>query len=181
MSARSVARQYASALFSVAHAAGTWQAIDEQLQAFTALVDGHDELRQVFTSPAVTRQQRQAIVRDLAGRAGLAPELSRLLELLAENGRLPLLADVATAYRARVMEAEGVMTAEVATAFPIDDARQQALASALSQATGRRVEVTGRVDPAMLGGAIATVGSVVYDGSLMHQLERMRQQLTAQG
>jgi F-type H+-transporting ATPase subunit delta len=181
MSGRSVARQYASALFSVTYAAGTWQAVGEQLQAFTELVQGHDELRQAFESPAVGRQQRQAIVRALAERAGLAPELGRLLDLMAENGRLLILSDVAAAYRERVMDAEGVMTAEVATAYPIDEARQRALASALSQATGRRVEVTGRVDPAMIGGAIARVGSVVYDGSVAHQLERMRQQLTAQG
>src|SRR5688572_30081673 len=163
MSARSVARQYAGALFDVAHRAGSWQSIGTEIREFAALVQGHDELRQIFDSPAVGRREQRAIVGALAERAGLAPELGRMLDLLAENGRLSILGEVAAAYQARVMDAEGVMTAELATAFPLDDVRQQALAAALSQATGRRVEVTGRVDPAMIGGVVAKVGSVVYD------------------
>lgn len=181
MSARSVARQYANALFSVARQADRWQPIDDQLQSFAALVRDHAELRQVFDSPAVPREARRALVAELADRAGLDAELRRLLDLLAENGRLSILQDVADGYRERVLEAEGVMTAELVTAYPLDDTRQQALARALSQATGRRVEVTGRVDPSMIAGVVAKVGSVVYDGSVTHQLERMRQRLVAEG
>jgi len=54
------------------------------------------------------------------------------------------------------------------------------LASALGAATGRRVEVTGRVDESILGGVIAKVGGTVYDGSVASQLERMRQRLVTE-
>lgn len=180
MSARSVARQYANALFSVAHQAGRWKEIDNELRAFVELVDGHAELQQVFESPAVPRDRRKALVAALAERGALSPELRRLLDLLAERGRLGILHDIADLYHERVMDAEGVVTAELVTAFPLDDERQRALADALGRATGRRVQVTSRVDPSVIGGVIAKVGSVVYDASVTHQLERMRQRLAAE-
>src|SRR5690606_8635516 len=116
----------------------------------------------------------------LAERGALSPELRRLLDLLAERGRLGILHEIADLYHERVMDAEGVVTAELVTAFPLDDERQRALADALGRATGRRVQVTSRVVPSLIGGVIAKVGSVVYVASLTHQLERMRQRLAAE-
>jgi F-type H+-transporting ATPase subunit delta len=179
VSARGVARQYALALFTVAARAKSEQSVGRELDAFAELVDSHDELRAALSSGAIPRADKRALVTALAGRVGLSGEVARLVELLADNGRLPLLADIAREYRRRAMEADGRVTAELVTALPIDDARRDALAAALGQATGRQVEVTGRVDPAMIGGAVARVGSVVYDGSVASQLERMRRGLVA--
>jgi F-type H+-transporting ATPase subunit delta len=78
------------------------------------------------------------------------------------------------------MEAAGVVMAELVTAAPLGDDREAALAHALGQATGHRVDVTGRVDESIIGGVVAKVGSVVYDGSVSRQLERMRQRLSAE-
>ena len=70
-----------------------------------------------------------------------------------------------------------VLPADVVTAVPLDDARRAAVAKALTQAAGCAVTLNERVDPAIIGGMIARVGSTVYDASVTRQLEKMRQQL----
>lgn len=180
MSLRSIARQYANALFSVVEKSGRIDDIDRDLTAFVALVETHPELRTALESPAVNAKQKRAVVDAVLAQAGeVSIEVRRLLELLADGDRLALVDEIAALYRTRAMEAAGVVNAELVTAHPVDEQRQAALATALGRATGRRVELTGRVDPDIIGGAVARVGSVVYDGSVAHQLERMRQQLSS--
>lgn len=179
MSARSIARNYATALFAVAERNGRTEAVGREVSAFAELVSGSAELRTTLASPVVNVAQKRAIADALLERIGAGTETRRMFELLAENDRLSLIGAVAAIYQERVLEASGVVKAELVTAVAIGDDRQAALAEALGRAAGRRVELSGRVDPDIIGGAVARVGSVVYDGSVTRQLERMRQRLSA--
>ena len=92
------------------------------------------------------------------------------------TGKLAL-SGLATAFRERLMEYRRIVRAEVTTAEPLGAARLAELEQRLAAATGRRVTMTTRVDPALIGGAVARVGSVVYDSSIATQLERIRERL----
>jgi F-type H+-transporting ATPase subunit delta len=100
-----------------------------------------------------------------------------LLRLLADRDRLGLLAEVGHAFAERLLELRRVVPAEIVTAVPLGETRRAALAEALARATGRTVTITERVDPAIIGGVVARVGSLVFDGSITRQIERMREQL----
>ena len=106
--------------------------------------------------------------------------MSRLLGLLADRDRLAMVADVADAFGERVMKAKRIVPAEVVTAVPLGEASRAALTAALGRAAGAEVTMTERVDPAIIGGVIAKVGSVVFDGSVTTQLARMKQKLVAE-
>jgi F-type H+-transporting ATPase subunit delta len=67
--------------------------------------------------------------------------------------------------------------AEVVTAEPLSDDRAQAVERGLAQASGRNVQMTVRVDPSLIGGAVARIGSTVYDASVATQLQKIRQRL----
>ena len=41
------------------------------------------------------------------------------------------------------------------------------------------MQLDTRVDPGIIGGAVARIGSTVYDGSITRQLERMKETLTS--
>ena len=75
------------------------------------------------------------------------------------------------------MDHRHVVRAEVTTATPIDAARVAAIQRSLAEVTGRTVTMATKVDPAIVGGLVARIGSTVYDGSVTRQLERMREQL----
>ena len=178
MTPRSVARRYGAALFDVAVKAQALDAVERDLSAFVRLIATHDELRRVFDAPGIAPQKKRAVVDALLAAAGpIQAEVGRLVRLLADRGRLSLLPDVNGAFAERLMDERRVVSAEVITAAPLGDASKAALSEALGRATGRTVMLTERVDPGIIGGVIAKVGSVVYDGSVTRQIERMRDQL----
>ncbi len=67
--------------------------------------------------------------------------------------------------------------AEVRSAVPLDDAQVKRLAEVLSRATGKQVEVKVIVDPAVMGGLVATIGDTVIDGTVRHRLEKLKEQM----
>lgn len=180
MSTRASAARYARALFDVAVAESTPDQAAEDLGAFASLLDRHPELRRVLTSPATPKQAKIGVMRAVTTRAGLSSPVAKLLVLLAERDRVALLPDLMAVYNDRLMEHHRVVRAEITTAAPLDAARVAQIERRLGTATGRRVVVSARANPALIAGVVARIGSVVYDGSVATQLETMRQRLREQ-
>ena len=180
MTPRAISRRYASALFDVASRAGSLERVERDLAAFGALVAEHADLRGALAAPGVAPQKKVALVEALwAAAGGVAPEVQRLVALLAQRDRLANLPDIIAAFESRLMAMRRILPAEIVAAAPMDEARKRSLAEALSRATGGQVRVSETVDPAIIGGVVARVGGTVYDGSIARQLERMRAQLRA--
>lgn len=181
MSARSAARRYAAVLFEVVNKTGDVSRAEQDLTAFVDLVEGHAQLRGVLTSPAVPAAKKHAVLTQVLDGVGeFTVEVRRLLLMLAERDRLGILGEVAHAFTARVMEHQKVMDAQIITATPLPDSQRALLAKALSAASDADVRLQESVNPDIVGGLIARVGSVVFDASLTRQLEKMRQRLLAQ-
>jgi F-type H+-transporting ATPase subunit delta len=144
------------------------------------LIAGHPELTRVLSSPTVPVAVKRDIVNAVITAAGGTPiEVTRMIGMLAERDRLGELAGLAAAFSERLMDAQKVLRADVTTAVPLSDATRQALAAALGRATGKSITMTERVDPSIVGGVVARVGSFVYDASITRQIERLRDRLTA--
>jgi F-type H+-transporting ATPase subunit delta len=179
MSNRSSAGRYAKALVEVSSREGDPQAVEGDLEAFVSLVRGHAQLARVCVNPAIPAARKAALVGELAARAGLGPIVRKLLVLLAGRDRLALLPDLLDQYRARLLDLQRVVRAEVTSAAPLPPGAAEAIGRAIERRTGRRVVMTSRVDRALIGGVVTRVGSVVYDGSVRRQLEKMRDALTS--
>ena len=122
---------------------------------------------------------KQKIVAELLKLQPLAGPLGRILILLAERDQLALVPLIADAYQQRLLDFQGVVRANVTTAVALSPDRAAALEQSLSAATGKRVVVTTQVDPSIIGGVVAKIGSRVYDGSVAHHLTRVKEQLVA--
>jgi F-type H+-transporting ATPase subunit delta len=131
----------------------------------------------VLLNPAVPVPRKRAAVAELLARANFSPILAKLIALLADRDRLVLVPDLLASYRERLMDYRHVVRAEVTTAAPIDATRVEAIQRGLATLTGRTVTVATKIDPAIIGGVVARVGSTVYDGSVTRQLERMKETL----
>jgi F-type H+-transporting ATPase subunit delta len=178
---RGSATRYARALFDVAqHEQVDPVAVHQELIAFNALVSGHESLQRALTNPAVPSAKKRAVVDALFESGGRPnPILARLLLMLAERDRLALLPDLVLAFDRRMMEHRQVVRAQLATAVELPADRVAALTDGLAQATGREVQIETRVDPSLVGGAVAQIGSTVYDGSVITQLQKLKQTLIA--
>jgi F-type H+-transporting ATPase subunit delta len=181
MTSRGAAVRYARALFDTSLAekydvAATYSEVSQ----FASLLTTNPALERVLTNPAIPASRKRSLVETLVSRAGaLQPAVAKLLLLLAERDRLALLPDVATAFESQLMDHLKVVRAELVTAQALSADRVNAIKAGLKAATGRDVQLDTRVDPGIIGGAVARIGSTVYDGSITRQLERMKETLTS--
>jgi len=175
---RTAAARYARALLDVAvKEKANLEQIDGDLASFVALFKQYPLLEKVLLNPAVPVPRKRATVVEVISRAGVAPIVSKLLILLAERDRLVLLPELLDGYRERLLDFQQVVRAHVTTASPLGHDRAQAIERGLAQVTGKTVTLETSVDPSIIGGVIARIGSTVYDGSVTRQLERMKQKL----
>jgi F-type H+-transporting ATPase subunit delta len=175
---RTAATRYARALFDVAlKEKADLSMIEAQLSSFADLFTAHPTLGKVLLNPAVpTPRKRQAVV-ELTKSAGVSPILTKLLIMLAERDRLVLLPDLVATYRDRLADHQQIVRAHVTTATALAPERVRQIEQSLARATGRGVTLATHVDPALIGGLVARVGSTVYDASVTTQLAKLRQRL----
>jgi F-type H+-transporting ATPase subunit delta len=181
VTSRGAATRYARALFDIALAEGTdLLRVQKDLGDFARLVGQNDSLKRVLTNPAIPVARKRGVIEQLIARAGsLQPTVAKVLLMLAERDRLAILPEVVEVFDARLMDHQKVIRARIVTAVPLPPERIAALTDGLKRATGSNVLVETSVDASLIGGAVARIGSTVYDGSITRQLERMKDALTS--
>lgn len=179
MNTRASADRYARALLDVVAKEGNPEQVQQELATFAELF-GNPELNAVLQSPAVPSTSKRGIVQALIARTNPSVQLAKLLLMLADRNRLTIVPQLAKVYDERLMELRQVVQVEVTTAIPMESSHAASFEQRLSKATGRRVKMTTAVDPSLIGGAVARIGTIVYDGSVANQLARMKERLEQQ-
>jgi F-type H+-transporting ATPase subunit delta len=172
-----IARPYAEAAFRLADAQGKradWSATLANLSAVAA----DERVRVAIGDPNFPAAKVAGLfISVLAGK--LSGEAENFVRVLAENGRLDVLAEIRSQYEALKNEREGVVEAEVYTAFEMDQAQVADLVSRLEKKTGRKVRARVSVDKSLIGGVKIVIGDQVIDGSARAQLAALETALKA--
>ncbi|MEJ8858994.1 F0F1 ATP synthase subunit delta [Variovorax robiniae] len=170
-----IARPYAEALFKAAasdhQGTGAWL---EQVAAIAA----EPQLQQFADNPKATPEQVLGVIASVAG-APLSAQANNFLGALLENGRFAALPEIARQYRVLANASSGSSDAVVYSAFPIDDAALAQLSTALEKRFGRKLQVSVKLDPSLIGGVRVAVGDEVLDTSVKARLEQMKVALAA--
>jgi len=164
-----IARPYARAVFQLAQESGSFERWSQRL-AIGAAALRNEQVRQLLDDPRRTPAAQVELLVDLCGEPG-APDLANFFRLLADNGRLDVLPEIAAAYETLRDEAEGRIEVEVRSAEPISDTVRASLKSALERRLERAVELENVIDPSLIGGAIIRAGDLVIDGSVRGRLQ----------
>ncbi len=173
----SISRRYARALLEVAVPAGTADEVANELEKLSKALAVSEDLRNVLFNPAFDHKQRHAVVDVLGRELGLGTTVHSLARLLVDRDRFGELQWIAQSYRELADEHAGRARASVRTASPLPAEISTRLELALSKAVSRKVTLQTRVDPTLLGGAVAQVGSLLFDGSVKTELEDLRRTL----
>ena len=177
MDSGSVARRYAKALFGLAVESGRVEAWNDSFASLDEALHESQDLEEILGYPVLGREERHGLAKRLAEALRLEPEPAHLLLLLADRNRLDRLSDVLRAFSELADAHLGRMRAKVTSAVPLSPDALNAIAHRLSEVTRSGVLLERSVEPALLGGVIAQVGSVVYDGSVRTQLADLRRSL----
>jgi F-type H+-transporting ATPase subunit delta len=169
----SLSGRYATALFGLARDEKALDAVSASLATLKGTLAESDELRQLTTSPVVTRDQAAKAIAAAAAAMGLDPLTTKFLGVLAQNRRLSQIGAVIRAFGQLAAAHRGETTAEVTSAHPLTATQVKALTAKLKTQLARDVAVDLTVDPSILGGLIVKIGSRQIDGSIRSKLNTL--------
>ena len=166
-----VARPYAHAAFLFADTSHTLKDWSEMLSLLAAIT-ADATMTEVIDSPYLTETQLADLIIEVAG-DHINEQGTNFIRVLATNGRLKLLPEIAALYEIQRRDAEGTVQAELVSAFPATDAQQAEVIASLRKRLGREIELSCSTDATLLGGAIIRAGDLVIDGSVRGKLQRL--------
>jgi len=166
-----IARPYAEAVFGLAKKSG---ALADWLSALAAIarVASHPEMQGWITNPNLSPRQLYDLFMSL-GVGDPPAELRNFVHLLIANDRLGLLPEIHAQFVQLRNGHEGVVEAEIRTAFPLDNKQLSGLVADLERRFKRRVQPRVSQDKELIGGVRITVGDSIIDGSVRGKLEGM--------
>jgi F-type H+-transporting ATPase subunit delta len=176
--ATAAARRYARALFALARDEDRTAEVRRELAALADVLEAHPPLRDALFRPLHPAHQRKAVLALVGERLGMGPMLRNFSQFLIDQRRLIDFPAIRSEYIRLADDAAGHVRAEVISASPLEDRQVERLRRALAQHSGREVEVSVEVDPTLVGGVVAKLGDLVFDGSLRTQLHQLRANLT---
>jgi F-type H+-transporting ATPase subunit delta len=170
-----LAQVYARSLFEVAMEHGRLDELREQLAQFADALRESSDLRVFFFSPYFsTAEQQDALARLLVD---VDPEFVNFLALLIENHRMPVIFRVNRAFERLWEEENRLLPVEITSAIELDKDTTDVVAQRIGQSTGRKVTLSTRVDPGIIGGIVVRVGNSILDASIRNRLEQLRKQV----
>jgi len=172
------ARRYARALFGLAKDEGRVSETRDELRKLAGVLDSNEELRNALFRPLHPVAERRAVLGEVSDRLGASRTVRNFFSFLVDQRRLIDFDAICAEYERLSDVAAGRTRADVVTATPLSDEQRERLQRALSARTGQDVELDVAVDASLLGGVIASVGTLVFDGSLRTQLTQLRASLT---
>jgi F-type H+-transporting ATPase subunit delta len=173
---RDLIHGYATALFEIAEAEGALERVADELFRFAKAVETNHELRNALTDIAIPTERKNAVIAELLGERA-SPLTVNVLEFVVGQGRARELSEIVAELADLAAISRDKVLAEVHSAIPLDDDLRSQLATALSKATGKAVDVKVIVDPSIVGGIYARVGDQVIDATIRRRLQELKEQL----
>jgi F-type H+-transporting ATPase subunit delta len=155
--------------------------VRRDLHLLADIVEQNGELRRVWEAPALPAAQKRAVLDALAKRAGTSAMVRNFLAVLIDHGRMPLLEQILRQFEMELDRRLNLAEAEITSARDLDAEEKRSLELEVGRLTGKKVRASYRRDPNLLGGAVIKVGSTIYDGSVLGQLNKIREHLVEAG
>jgi F-type H+-transporting ATPase subunit delta len=174
-----IARRYAEAAFELGEEK---QTLDRWLNDLRTIADylGARQLTFILSEPNIQFERKEQVVRDLL-QDKVQKDALGLALLIVERQHVEGVKAVRDEFERLYDNYRGQAHAELTTATPLDDDLREQVKADLQRVTGKRIILHEKVDPTILGGAIARVGDTLIDGSVRRKLSLLRQQILRGG
>ena len=171
------AKRYGGSLYELAAEEKLDEQIMQELDTVVAGINAGPGYLRLLSAPNLPKQERRALLDEAF--AGAHPYTVNFLKVLCDEGALRELPGCARAYRDLYNAAHGILEVTAASAVDLDAAAREKLTRALESRTGKKIELTVKVEPDLLGGIRLDMGGVQLDGTVRHRLEALKSQLAA--
>jgi F-type H+-transporting ATPase subunit delta len=171
-----LAIRYAQAIYEIAAENQALDAVEQELLLVQQTLKDVEELSTLLYHPQVPVEAKKETLMKVFGEQ-LTDYVRNFLLLLIDKRRETALSAIIKEYRQLANQARNIAEAEVTTAIPLGDGQRQTLSAKLSAVTGKNVVLRTRVDEDILGGVIVKIGDKLIDGSVLRQLQSLKDAL----
>ena len=172
-----LAKRYSKALVEIGQSNDALDKYGSDLAALTGIVSQSKDFREVLISPVFTKEDKKRIAGEILTKIGADVIVKNFVNVLIDRKRIDQLNGIETAFRSSVDEIRGITRGEVVSAEPLEKSDLNRVTEALSKMSDKKVLVTTKVDPFLIGGLVARVGDMVFDGTIRTQLNQLKESL----
>ncbi len=172
-----VARRYAKALIDLAASEGIVDRIEQNLGRTVRTIVEDRKLKNFFFNPVYKSEDKRKLLDMIIKEMEISGLLKKFLILLIQKDRMPQIEAVHAEYVDLSNTLNNRAEAEVRTAVPLSESAREKLRAKLQALTGKNIYLKVQEDPALIGGIVTRIGSVVYDGSIRSQIMRLKDQI----
>lgn len=170
----SVSRRYAKALFEIAEEKNLIEIISKQFKTFYTVWEQSKQLRQYMLTPLITTKEKKTIIEKISTTAGLNDIMTKFLIHIAEKERFASLQLIYLTFQTMVDRKRGILRGEITSAFEVDEDQLLELTKTIEAKTGKKVILSKKIQPELIGGIILRIGDKIIDGSLKGYLDRLK-------
>jgi F-type H+-transporting ATPase subunit delta len=175
---QSVANRYAEAVIELAVREQQEEMVLNEIKAINSVLGADRDTTVILNHPSIPKEQKKAFLNSLFGDK-LSGLTGRLLNLLADRGRLDILPFVERAYHELLNSKKNISSASLVCSEALPEISVQNIRAQLTEHLGKKLELNVSVDPSLIGGVILKIGDQVIDGSLKGRLDALEKALLA--
>lgn len=177
MTVSEASRRYARALLALTKQKGQHAQAQEEIGLIATLFKKDQAVREYFSNPLISPEQKKHVVQNSFSNKGLLPEVFNLLQLLVDKNRIGAFEEIAEAYQEQMDLEQGVTRGTVKSARPLSEDAKKTLESRIHDLLKKKIILTYKEDPNLLGGLVAEVGGWTFDDSIETHLIKMNEEL----
>lgn len=175
MSQGVIARRYAKALINLADKYEELETTGSYMSELSEIYKNSEELRETLSDTKISIKLKQGVLKKILNKINAPALVDKFSRYLLEKRRLVLLTNIESEFNLLLQEKLGRIDAQVTLAHELPEATVDKIVKSISAYSGKDVAVSIKIDPAIIGGIVTRIGSVVIDGSIYTQLNKIQQ------
>ncbi len=165
--------RYAKAFFSLGKEQNRLEILHQDIGKVYALCRQSDDFMQLLENPVILTSQKKEIFREIF-HSRISELTLRFILLIAENHRETEIPGICRNFVDMVRADQGIVPATVTTAEKLSGDTMEKIKQSLEKETGKKIELTDKVNPSLIGGVVLRLEDLQFDGSIATQLKKIR-------
>jgi F-type H+-transporting ATPase subunit delta len=151
----------------------------DEVHALATAFQQNSELRSVWGSPAIPAEQKRNLLDSIVAKMGVSKAVRNFVAVLIDHHRVAALPEIARQFETELLQRLGMADVDITSSRELNADERRQMEAEIERMTGKKVRARYATDRTLLGGAVVRMGSTVYDGSVRGQLQKIKEQLTA--
>ncbi len=169
----SVTTPYAEALLQVVIENDQTEEMVKEVKQLLSLINDSPDLEKTLSSPVLETDTKKKIIVEIFSEK-INSSLLNFLKLLADRQRIGIVTSILDRFLEIYRENSNISLATVTSAVELTDDQKGLITKKIIKIAGtEKLELVTKIDPSLIGGFVASVGSKVIDASLASQIRKL--------